>query len=155
MNGIYKIPPSTKDNFNSKNQNNYKNNIFVPKYGKTDTTNIEWTYNFDPLKKWITIILCAVALAGSITLLRREAIKHEQIKTDQLEAVTANKQYLERRLETIKQETIAAEQKKIESQRRGAAAISTMKRAPKEGVQVYSWLNEKGVKVYSNQKPSR
>lgn len=130
-------------------------NFYGPKYGKRAYQNIKWKYNFDPMKKWVTIIVCASALAGSTILLRQEAIKHEQIKTAQREAVTANKKYLERRLETIKQETIAAEQKKRENQKREVATISNVKRVPKEGVQVYSWLNEKGVKVYSNQKPSR
>ena len=79
------------------------------KYGKPTKSNVKWTYNLDPLKKWITILLGAISLAGSVWMIRQDVLEKQATEAAKIEAKQERKRYLERRLETIKQETIAAE----------------------------------------------
>ena len=79
------------------------------KYGAPTKSNIKWKYDFDPLRKWATILFGAVALAGSVWMIRQDVIKKQTKEAAKIEAEQERRKYLERRLETIKQETIAAE----------------------------------------------
>lgn len=145
------LNPNT--NFPHKKKNSSEEYKFT-KYGNVSKSNIKWSYNFDPLKKWAAIVLSAILFAGIVTYYSQETTKTNLAKSLKIEAEEANRKYLEKRLETIKQETIAAELKKNEDQKREATANATVKSNPKRGAQVYSWLNEKGERVYSNKKPS-
>jgi len=147
----FKIPPQVPDNLNSKKKWNYKSNQTGKRCEQRSNTNVAWVYNFDPLKKWITIILAAVCLVGSTIYLRQEAANREQLRSLKIEAKEARTVYLEKRLEAIKLETIAAEQRRIENQEKEKLANKEVKNpVQRKGMQVYTWLDENGQKVYSN-----
>lgn len=128
---------------------------YGPKYGRRAYSNIKWVYNLSPLTKWLTIIASSVIFAGSITFLVREVAELKQKELNQVEAETAKKVYLEKRLEKIKQETIAESQKIIDLENQKKPLAKPVQRNRENGPQVYSWTNENGNKVYSNKKPSQ
>ena len=80
--------------------------------GSRSTTNIKWTYNFEPLKKWALIIFGALALAISTWNIRNEALLKMNEEAMKQEAETARKEYLIKALEKLKQKTIAEAQEK-------------------------------------------
>lgn len=128
---------------------------YGPKYGRRAYSNVKWTYNLTSLKKWIFIIIGTGVICGVIFFSWQEIIKNEQLKANKIEAESARKNYLQKRLERIKQETIAAEQKKIDSENKVKNDPPPILAKPDKEPKIYSWINEKGDKVYSNKKPSQ
>lgn len=126
-----------------------KEDFRFKKYGKPTKSNIKWTYNFDPLIKWTTILLGALTLAGSVWMIRQDVLQKEATKSARIEAKQERRKYLERRLESIKQETIAAAMKKEEPQP-AAPQRKTVKRRYTGSQRIYTWKNERGQTVYSN-----
>ena len=120
-----------------------KEDFRFKKYGKPTKSNIKWTYNFDPLKKWTTILLGALTLAGSVWMIRQDVLQREAAKSARIEAEQERRKYLERRLESIKQETIAAAMKK-EEPRAAAPKRKTVKRRYNGSQRIYTWKNERG-----------
>lgn len=51
---------------------------YGPKYGKRAYRNIKWKYNFDPLRKWVTILSSLILIAGSVILLKQGEIDKNQ-----------------------------------------------------------------------------
>ena len=131
-----------------------KEDFRFKKYGKPTKSNIKWTYNFDPLKKWTTILLGAVTLAGSVWMIRQDVLQKEAAKSARIEAEQERRKYLERRLESIKQETIAAAMKKEEPQA-AAPERKTVKRRYTGSQRIYTWKNERGQTVYSTRPRER
>ena len=131
-----------------------KEDFRFKKYGKPTKSNIKWTYNFDPLKKWTTILLGAVTLAGSVWMIRQDVLQKEAAKSARIEAEQERRKYLERRLESIKQETIAAAMKKEEPQA-AAPERKTVKRRYTGSQRIYTWKNERGQTVYSTRPQER
>lgn len=125
-----------------------KEDFRFKKYGKPTKSNIKWTYNFDPLKKWTTILLGALTLAGSVWMIRQDVLQREAAKSARIEAEQERRKYLEGRLESIKQETIAAAMKK-EEPRAATPERKTVKRRYTGSQRIYTWTNERGQKVYS------
>jgi phage-related minor tail protein len=82
--------------------------------------------------------------------MQKENEKAEQEKTIGIEAQDVKRRYLEKRLEIIKQETIAAENSNISSEARKSNVNEPAKQVQQRGPKIYSWINEKGQKVYSN-----
>ena len=128
---------------------------YGPKYGRRAYSNIKWVYNFSPLTKWLTIIISSTIFAGSITFLVREITEHKQKEINQIEAARAKRVYLEKRLEKIKQETIDGAKKIIDLENQEKPMVKPELSNRKNDPQVYSWINEKGNRVYSNKKPSQ
>ena len=131
-----------------------KEDFRFKKYGKPTKSNIKWTYNFDPLKKWTTILLGALTLAGSVWMIRQDVLQREAAKSARIEAEQERRKYLERRLESIKQETIAAAMKK-EEPRAAAPERKTVKRRYTGSQRIYTWKNERGQTVYSTRPRKR
>ena len=131
-----------------------KEDFRFKKYGKPTKSNIKWTYNFDPLKKWTTILLGALTLAGSVWMIRQDVLQREAAKSARIEAEQERRKYLERRLESIKQETIAAAMKKEEPQA-AAPKRKTVKRRYTGSQRIYTWKNERGQTVYSTRPRER
>ena len=131
-----------------------KEDFRFKKYGKPTKSNIKWTYNFDPLKKWTTILLGALTLAGSVWMIRQDVLQREAAKSARIEAEQERRKYLERRLESIKQETIAAAMKKEEPQA-AAPERKTVKRRYTGSQRIYTWKNERGQTVYSTRPQER
>lgn len=131
-----------------------KEDFRFKKYGKPTKSNIKWTYNFDPLKKWTTILLGALTLAGSVWMIRQDVLQREAAKSARIEAEQERRKYLERRLESIKQETIAAAMKKEEPQA-AAPERKTVKRRYTGSQRIYTWKNERGQTVYSTRPRER
>lgn len=131
-----------------------KEDFRFKKYGKPTKSNIKWTYNFDPLKKWTTILLGALTLAGSVWMIRQDVLQRETAKSARIEAEQERRKYLERRLESIKQETIAAAMKKEEPQA-AAPERKTVKRRYTGSQRIYTWKNERGQTVYSTRPRER
>ena len=131
-----------------------KEDFRFKKYGKPTKSNIKWTYNFDPLKKWTTILLGALTLAGSMWMIRQDVLQRETAKSARIEAEQERRKYLERRLESIKQETIAAAMKKEEPQA-AAPERKTVKRRYTGSQRIYTWKNERGQTVYSTRPRER
>ena len=131
-----------------------KEDFRFKKYGKPTKSNIKWTYNFDPLKKWTTILLGALTLAGSVWMIRQDVLQKEAAKSARIEAEQERRKYLERRLESIKQETIAAAMKKEEPQT-AAPERKTVKRRYTGSQRIYTWKNERGQTVYSTRPRER
>ena len=131
-----------------------KEDFRFKKYGKPTKSNIKWTYNFDPLKKWTTILLGALTLAGSVWMIRQDVLQREAAKSARIEAEQERRKYLERRLESIKQETIAAAMKK-EEPRAAAPKRKTVKRRYTGSQRIYTWKNERGQTVYSTRPRER
>ena len=131
-----------------------KEDFRFKKYGKPTKSNIKWTYNFDPLKKWTTILLGALTLAGSVWMIRQDVLQKEAAKSARIEAEQERRKYLERRLESIKQETIAAAMKKEEPQA-AAPERKTVKRRYTGSQRIYTWKNERGQTVYSTRPRER
>ena len=131
-----------------------KKDFRFKKYGKPTKSNIKWTYNFDPLKKWTTILLGALTLAGSVWMIRQDVLQREAAKSARIEAEQERRKYLERRLESIKQETIAAAMKK-EEPRAAAPKRKTVKRRYNGSQRIYTWKNERGQTVYSTRPRER
>ena len=77
----------------------------------------------------------------------------EAEKSARIEAEQERRKYLERRLESIKQETIAAAMKK-EEPHAAAPERKTVKRRYTGNQRIYTWTNERGQRVYST-KPKR
>ena len=75
--------------------------------GKSGASNVQWQYNFEPLKKWTLIIFGALALAMSTWSIRNEALMKMNEEAMKQEEETARKEYLMKGLEKIKQKTIA------------------------------------------------
>ena len=125
-----------------------KEDFRFKKYGKPTKSNIKWTYNFDPLKKWTTILLGALTLAGSVWMIRQDVMQKESMKAAKIEAKQERRKYLERRLETVKRETIAAAIQK-EEPRANTPKEKTTRRTYTSSQRIYTWTNEKGQKVYS------
>ena len=90
--------------------------------------------------------------AGAAIYLRQESFKNEQKKAVQIEADVAKKTWTEKRLEAIKQETIAAEQKRIDLENQKKPEMVTVQKKQEVGPKVYSWVNENGNQVFSNQR---
>lgn len=126
---------------------------YGPKYGRRAYSNIKWVYNLTPLTKWLTIIASSVIFAVSIIFLARAVIEYKQKEMNKIEAATAKRVYLEKRLEKIKQETIAESQKKIDMENQEKQVVKAEQIYRKNDPQVYSWINENGNKVYSNKRP--
>ena len=131
-----------------------KEDFRFKKYGKPTKSNIKWTYNFDPLKKWTTILLGALTLAGSVWMIRQDVLQRKAAKSARIEAEQERRKYLERRLESIKQETIAAAMKKEEPQA-AAPERKTVKRRYTGSQRIYTWKNERGQTVYSTRPRER
>ena len=51
---------------------------YGPKYGKRAYRNIKWKYNFDPLRKWVTILTSLILIAGSVIFLKQGGIDKNQ-----------------------------------------------------------------------------
>jgi len=51
---------------------------YGPKYGKRAYRNIKWKYNFDPLRKWVTILFSLILIAGSVFFFRQGKIDEKQ-----------------------------------------------------------------------------
>ena len=84
------------------------------KYGAIAKPNVKWTYNFDPLRNLFVISFFALLFAGFINHLIQESNKNNQAFYFKIDAEEVKRKHLENRLEIIKQETIAAEIKKME-----------------------------------------
>lgn len=128
---------------------------YGPKYGRRAYSNIKWVYNLRPLSKWFTVIAISLIFAGSITFLLREVIAHKQKEANLAEAETAKRVYLGKRLEKIKQTTIAEAQNKADLENQENPLAKPVQRNRENGPRVYSWINENGNKVYSNKRPSQ
>lgn len=138
------------NNFPGNNRRKTEDHRFK-KYGSAVSSNVKWAYNFDPLKKWAAIILSSAMLVGFAVHARNEYLKVEFEKALQAEAETARRAYLERRLEIIKKETIAAAEKEAEESRAKSQAKETTRAVQKQpGLQVYSRTTETGRIIYSN-----
>ena len=139
------------DNFHTKKKQKNTEREFT-KYGTVSESNVKWTYDFDPLKKGALIVLI-MCLLGATAMLFFDKKKNFEQKIDiEVEAQDVQKRYFEKRLEVIKQETIAAEQKRIGKQKIiEEIEKPKIKTPPAKGPQIYSWINENGQKVFSNQ----
>ncbi|MDX9841629.1 MAG: hypothetical protein RBS95_09240, partial [Desulfobulbus sp.] len=107
-------------------------------------------YDFAPLKKWGTIVLAALALAGATWSIRQEVLQKKEIQKAQAEASQERNQYLMRRLETVKKQTIEAELKKANREQLALAEKTPRNRQVSKGLPIYTWTNERGQTVYSN-----
>ena len=67
-----------------------------------------------------------------------------------IEAKQERRKHLERRLESIKQETIAAELAKAEAKKPNNQTRRIIPRTIKSGPPIYTWTNENGQTVFSN-----
>lgn len=128
--------------------------FYGPKYGRRAYQNINWTYDIVPLIKWALLIVTACLFATMTVYLLNVKKENEQKILINIEAYEVEKRYFENRLEVIKQETIAAEQKRIYEQKmKEEIEKSIIKSPPTKGPKIYSWTNENGQKVFSNQPP--
>lgn len=139
------------DNFHTKKKQKNTEREFA-KYGTVSESNVKWTYDFDPLKKGALIVLI-MCLLGATAMLFFDKKKNFEQKIDiEVEAQDVQKRYFEKRLEVIKQETIAAEQRRTGKQKiKEEVEKPKIKNTPSKGPQIYSWINENGQKVFSNQ----
>ncbi len=139
------------DNFHTKKKQKHTEHEFT-KYGTTSESNVKWTYDFDPLKKGALIVLVMCLLGATAMLFFDKKKNFEQKKDIEVETQDVQKRYFEKRLEVIKQETIAAEQKRIGKQKnKEEIEKPKIKSPPTKSPKVYSWTNENGQKVFSNQ----
>ena len=126
--------------------------FYGPKYGRRAYQNINWTYDIAPIIKWALLIVAACLSATMAVYLLNVKKGNEQKKLINIEAQEVEKRYFEKRLEAIKQETIAAEQKRIAEQKmKEEIEKSKIKSPTTKGPKIYSWINENGQKVFSNQ----
>lgn len=135
------------DNFSGKRSEDLTGYKFT-KYGEKNVSNVKWTYDFTPLKKWALFILsaCFVGALGALLIGQRQKI--EQQKEIAIEAQDARKYYLQKILEDVKQQTIAEERRK--SMATENTVVEPAKQQQPRGKKLYSWVNENGQTVYSN-----
>jgi hypothetical protein len=121
--------------------------------GSVSVSTISWTYDFRPMKKWRTIFLCF----GLIALIawHFESEKKKEVMKISVAAETkeVNIRYLEKNLERVKQETIAAENLKRAAAKKEIIRTEPVRQKLTTGPKVYTWINEKGQTVHSNQPP--
>jgi high-affinity K+ transport system ATPase subunit B len=96
-----------------KKENEIRERNISTKYGAIEKPTVKWTYNFDPLKKMVVILFFALLFAGFTNHMIQESNKKDQANYLKIEAEKERREYIERRLEIIKKETIAAEMTKI------------------------------------------
>lgn len=126
--------------------------FYGPKYGRRAYQNINWTYDIATLTKWALLIVTTCLSATMAVYLLNVKKENEQKKLINIETQKVEKRYFEKRLEVIKHETIAAEQKRIGEQKiKENIEKSKIKSPPTKGPKVYSWINQNGQKVFSNQ----
>ena len=125
---------------------------YGPKYGRRAYSNIKWGYNLNPVIKVIFIIITLTAFTGSIFIIKQVNKEKEEKIASQVESEAAKRKYLERRLEVIKQETIAEEMKKIELVNQDKPVVKPANRNQRTEPQIHSWIDESGNIVYSNKK---
>lgn len=118
--------------------------------GKVSTSSISWTYDWRPFKKWLTIILAAISLAGTTWMIRQQVLDKENLKNAKIEAKQDREKYLKRRLESVKEETIAAQSLKIAAKEKKINITEPKKPRQNSGRKIYTWINENGQTVYSN-----
>jgi len=99
------------------------------------------------------MVFCIFAVAGIFFKIDQQRTIRDQEKAIKTESEAAKKKYLEGRLEAIKQDTIAAEQIKIAIENHQVLIEKPIPISLKKEVQVYSWINKNGNRVYSNKKP--
>jgi len=82
-------------------------------------------------------------------------IEHKQKNEKQKEIVSETKEvntrYLEKTLEKVKQETIAAEKLKLSAGNKKTERLEPVRQKLTTGPKVYTWINDKGQTVHSNQ----
>ena len=119
--------------------------------GTVSTSTISWTYDFRPIKKWGTIFLC-FGLIALIAWHFESEKKKEAIKISvAAETKEVNTRYLEKNLEKVKQETIAAENLKLAAGEKKIVRHEPERQKLTTGPKVYTWINDKGQTVHSNQ----
>jgi hypothetical protein len=132
----------------------YRELLVHPHYrggGAPSTSNIEWTYDLRPIKKWTLFILsaCFIGSIGAFLLEKGQEVERKKELT--AEAGEVKQRYLEKRLEAVKRETIAAEQLRIMLEERSNRKTEPVKRIEsKKGPRVYTWVNDNGQTVHSN-----
>lgn len=119
--------------------------------GTVTTSTISWTYDFRPIKKWGIIILCFGLIASIAWHFENEKKKEVMKISIAAEAREVNTRYLEKNLEKVKQETISAENLKRAAKEKKAKQIEPVKQIQRLGPKIYTWTNDKGQTVYSNQ----
>lgn len=95
-------------------QNDLKKRNVSTKYGAVSSTNVKWEYNFDPLKKIAIIVFSALLIAGLTHHFVQKSNQKKQVSYLKTEAEKERREFLERKLEILKQKTIAAEMQKLE-----------------------------------------
>ena len=95
-------------NFPDKNKNNQRK---IVKYGSVLNSSVKWGYDLRPVIKWALIFLSAFIVGWISYYFIEKNVEKVRIQTGQIEAEEARKQYLQRRLESIKKERIAEAQK--------------------------------------------
>jgi hypothetical protein len=119
--------------------------------GTVTTSTISWTYDFRPLIKWGIIIL-SFGLIALIAWNFDNKKKIEAIKINMAEeAEEVNTRYLEKNLERVKQETIAAENLKRIARESKTERLEPVRQNPSRSPKIYTWINDKGQTVHSNQ----
>ncbi|MDD2467121.1 MAG: hypothetical protein PHI97_24290 [Desulfobulbus sp.] len=137
----------------NENLNKNKEEFKFTKYGEKHISNIKWTYDFTFLKRAAIFFLSACIVGSAIGLIIENIQKKEKQKYIVSEAKEVNTRYLEKTLEKVKQETIAAENLKRAAKEKKTERIEPVKQKQRTGPKVYTWTNEKGQTVHSNQPP--
>lgn len=75
----------------------------------------------------------------------------EPFNIGQAETEEAKRRYLEKILEKVKQETIAAEKLKLSVEEGKTERLEPVNQSMATDVKVYTWINEKGQTIHSNQ----
>jgi len=119
--------------------------------GTVSASTISWAYDFRPLKKWGTIILCFGLIIFVAWHFESEKKKEAMEINRAAETKEVNKRYLEKNLEKVKQETIAAEKLKIAAEETKMVRLEPVRQNMTTGPKVYTWINDKGQTVHSNQ----
>ncbi|MDD2469241.1 MAG: hypothetical protein PHI97_35220 [Desulfobulbus sp.] len=78
--------------------------------------------------------------------------KNETVKiSTATETKEVKTRYLEINLEKVKQETIAAEKLKLAAEKKKTVQLEPVRQTQTTDPKVYTWINERGQTVYSNQ----